>query len=424
MRLRTAAIVGAMAIMASVLPGAAQATGVSFTHGGYAGGTWVTAIGLTVSSDMTAESQVTTPTGAVSQTNSTANVTVNGLLNVNAVSTSVAGSNFGDGSQILSHARTTGISLLNGLIGVQAVDTTAAASGSSTSAPKAATQTTFLGLTIAGKTYPANVPANTTIGIPGIATVILNYSTSKATSTGAVAIGAGLVVRLLEARAGAAAGSQITLNPVYAAVNRPATAVPGAPIGGTAYGSYVHAAVNGVATVESSPTARTTLPASGTNGNTITNSTTNVSVPGVLLLGAVQTEGSGIQSASLSDASETASVTKVSLFNGLITADAIGTTSHVRLVGGSTGTRTNQGSMTFVNLKVAGTVIPLNVAPNTVINVANLGAVTINEQYAINNAYGIRERVIGLHIVLSTARDGLPVGASVEVATSLTAIFG
>lgn len=424
MRLRIFAIACATAIIASVAPGGAQATTLSYTHGGYAGGTWVTAIGLTVSSDMTAESQVTAPAGTASQTNSTTNVTVNGLLNVSAVSTSVAGSGFGDGSQILSHARTTGVSLLSGLIGAQAVDTTASASGSSTSAPKASTQTTFLGLTIAGKTYPANVPANTTIGIPGVATVILNYSTSAASSNGAVAIGAGLVVRLLEARAGAAAGTQIVVNPVYAAVNRPSTAVPGAPVGGTAYGSYAHAAVNGVATVESSPTARTSLPSYGTNGNTITNSTTNVSLPGVLLLGAVQTEGSGIQSASLSDASETASVTNVSLFNGLITADAIGTTSHVRLVGGSTGTRTNQGSMTFVNLKIAGNAIPLNVAPNTTINVANLGAVTVNQQYAINNSQGILERVIGLHIVLSVARAGLPAGASVEVATSATVIYG
>lgn len=423
MRLRTVAIAGAMAIVASVIPGAAQAVGPTFTHGGYAGGTKVTAVGLTVDSDLTAESQVT-GIGDVTQTNQTAGVTINGLVSVGAITTDVTGSNFGDGSKIVSHAHTAGISLLGGAIQATAVDTTGMASGSSTSAPTAGSQTTILGLTIAGKTYPTNLPANTNITIPGVASVVVNYSASAADANGAATIGGGLVVTLLQSRSGAAAGAKIVVDPVFASVTKSSAAVPGAPIGGGAYGSYVHATVNNVAKVESYPTAVNNLPSFGTNGTTISNSTAKVFLSGVLNLGAVATNGSGIQSAALSDAAENASITKLSLFSGLITADAVGTSAHVRLAGGSTGTRTNEGSTTFVNLKIAGKSIPINVAPNTMINVANLGTVTLNEQLAGNNSRGIVERVIGIHIVLNTARAGLPIGANVEIATSVVAIYG
>lgn len=423
MRLRTVAIAGTMAIVASVIPGAAQAVGPTFLHLGYAGGTKVTAVGLTVTSDLTAESQVS-GAGNVSQTNQTANVVVSGLLNVGAVTTSAVGSTFGDGSKVVTHAHTATISLLNGLIRASAIDTTATASGSSTSAPAAGSQTTILGLVIAGKSYPTTFAPNTAITIPGIATVMLNFQASAATADGAATIGGGLVVKLLAARSGAAAGASLVLDPVYAAVNKSPTAGPGAPVGGGAYGSYIHAVVNGVAKVESSPTAPTYIPSYGTYGNTISNSTANVNLIGAMYLGAVSTNGSGIQSLSLSDATETASITKLNLFNGLIMADAIGTTSHTRLLGGPTGTRTREGSLTFVNLRIAGQLIPLNVAPNTTIHVANLGTVTINEQYGGTTSQVILERVIGLHIVLDTSRAGLPVGASVEIATSAAAIYG
>lgn len=422
MKLRTAAIAGALAVVAAMVPGAAQATAPTFSYGGYAGGTQITAVGLTVSSDLTAESQVT-GTGNQSKTNSVAKVNVAGLVAIGGVTTDSTGAPFGDGSAVRTHARTAGVSLLNGLIQVGAIDTVATASASSTSAPTANTTSTFVGLKIAGKSYPVNPAQNTFVTIPGIATVGINFSAAAANSDAAATIGDGLVVTLLQARAGAAAGARILVNPVYASVTKANTNVVGLPIGGFAYGSYVHANVGNQITVESGQTAPNSLPSYGTNGTTITNHTAKAYLAGVLNLGAIETAGNGVQSAALSDAMESAKITGLNLFGGLITATAIGTTAHVRVVGGASGTATSDGALEFVNLRIAGKTIPINVSPNTKISVAGLGVVTVNQQDTLNNAAGIAERVIGLHIVLTVARGGLPIGANVEVATSGVVIY-
>jgi hypothetical protein len=422
MKLRTAAIAGVLAVVAAMAPSAAQATTPTFGYGGYAGGTQVSAVGLTVTSNLTAESEAI-GTGNQAQKNNVANVTVAGLVNVGAVTTDATGSNFGDGSKLVTHARTANVSLLGGAIQAKAIDTTATAYGNTTTAPAASTTSTFLGLKIGGKSYPINVAPNTTIEIPGVAKVVINQSVSASDDTSAVTIGSGLSVTLLQARSGAAAGASIVVNPVYAKVLQSASVNQGAPVGGYAYGSYVNAQVGSSIQVESGQTAFNALPSFGTNGANITNSTAKAYLQGVLNLGAIQTNGSGTQTSALSDALENAKVAGLNLFGGLITAQAIGSTAHVRLTGGFSGTPLTEGSTDFINLKIAGKAIPINVSPNTKINVAGLGLVTINEQQSAVTAKGIAEKVIAIHIVLNTARAGLPVGANVEIATSGAVIF-
>ncbi|MGN6721086.1 MAG: choice-of-anchor P family protein [Marmoricola sp.] len=422
MKLRTAAIAGALAVVATMAPSVAQATTPTFGYGGYAGGTQVSAVGLTVTSDLTAESEVI-GVGNQAQTNNVASVKVTGLVSVGAVKTDATGSNFGDGAKLVTHARTAGVSLLGGAIQAEAIDTTATAFANTTTPPTASTTTTFLGLKIGGKAYPVNVAPNTTVNIPGVAKVVINQTVSAADDTSAVTIGSGLSVTLLQARSGAAAGAQITVNPVYAKVLQSANVNQGAPVGGYAYGSYVNAQVGNAVQVESGQTAMNSLPSFGTNGANITNSTAKAYLQGVLNLGVIQTNGSGIQTSALSDALENAKVAGLNLFNGLITAQAIGSTAHVRLTGGFGGTPLTEGSTDFINLKIAGKPISINVAPNTKINVAGLGLVTINEQQSAVTPKGIAEKVIALHIVLSTARAGLPVGANIEIGTSGVVIF-
>ena len=107
------------------------------------------------------------------------------------------------------------------------------------------------------------------------------------------------------------------------------------------------------------------------------------------------------------------------LSGALISATAIGSTSHVRLDG---GTPVTEGNLQFINLKIAGKVIPVDVAPNTTINVAGLGKVVINEQKE-QRAPGVGHiyRVIALHVTLDTARAGLPVGAEIQIGASRSA---
>jgi len=417
-------LTGGMLAALTALPASASAAAPSFVYGGTAGGTHITALGTTITSETTAYSRLTGYTADSAQ-NQSAEVDVSRLVKVGAVTTEETGDAFGDGSQIVSQAKVAGISLLNGLIKADALQTTATASGSSTSAPVASVSSQLIGLKIAGKKYPANVRQNTRISIAGIATITINYGVVGTTPDGAATIGQALKVTLLRARSGAPAGAEIDINPVYAAVNRYTTSDNGLPVGGSAYGSYVLADVGGSIKVESAPTARLNIPTPGTTGMTLTNTTARVSLPGVIRTGAIDTSGSGIQSTALSQATDSSSIANLNLFNGLITARAITANASTQVRGGTSGTATFDGSLDFVNLRIAGRAIPVNVPANTTINVARLGAVTINEQ-TISNTPGTARvsRVIGLHITLDTARAGLPVGAEVQVAYASAAVYG
>jgi len=74
--------------------------------------------------------------------------------------------------------------------------------------------------------------------------------------------------------------------------------------------------------------------------------------------------------------------------------------------------------MNLVNLVIAGQHIPVNVAPNTLINIAGIAKIYINQQVVQHDRVGI----IGLRVILSTAKYGLPIGADVQVAVATATI--
>jgi hypothetical protein len=102
------------------------------------------------------------------------------------------------------------------------------------------------------------------------------------------------------------------------------------------------------------------------------------------------------------------------VLNGLITADVISAGVVVKKKKKSQRVRTRLGSQ-LLGLTVAGNAIPVNVAPNTRIDLAGVGTLVLNEQ--------VREKwggyVRALHLTLSTAQYGLPVGAEIEVGVAL-----
>jgi hypothetical protein len=72
-----------------------------------------------------------------------------------------------------------------------------------------------------------------------------------------------------------------------------------------------------------------------------------------------------------------------------------------------------------VNVRIGGNLIPVNASPNTVINVAGLGTVTINKQVRTT----VSSTVVAIDIVLGTAQGGLPVGAEIQLAVSSATAF-
>ena len=116
----------------------------------------------------------------------------------------------------------------------------------------------------------------------------------------------------------------------------------------------------------------------GTGGKLYTNSTADVDIPqGLLKIGAIECEISGLSDVGKSDAYAENQIARVNVLGGLITADAIKVKSHVAKT--QTG-HVEEQSLEFVKLKVVGKDIPANVKPNTRINVLGLGRVNINKQ--------------------------------------------
>ena len=103
----------------------------------------------------------------------------------------------------------------------------------------------------------------------------------------------------------------------------------------------------------------------------------------------------------------------ISALGGLITADAIDTTSIARVVDGVASTSV---STTFVNLKVGTLRVPVNVKPNTIIRIPNIATVALNYQLAFtdqaDSAYTIG---IGAYVSLLKPRGSNAIGAELAI---------
>jgi hypothetical protein len=419
--------VGAASVLAASITAvpAQSAAGDTYGFQAFAGGTKITAVGTTVTSDLTAESSIAGQSPA-SDDNKVASVSVFNLAYVGAVQTSTTAVPVGDGFAVTSTARTANVNLLNGLIKVKAIETVATATSDGTSTPTAGVHTRFVDLNIAGKTYPIDLPDNTGITIPGIASVRLNTEISGVKDDSALAMGTGLTVTLLKARGNIAAGAEIQLNPVFAYAF-PTKRGDGAQLGGAGFGAYINADVaDGEINASTGILGGKPMPAAGTGGETLSNTTARVNIPGVLNVGGIESTVTGISSSSISDALVTSKLAGLQLFpsltGALISADAIGSRSHASVTEANGGQV--DGSFQFVHLRIAGKLIPIDVPPNTTIDVAGLGKVTLNEHTSVEVPGFVHGyQVIGLHVVLDTKRAGLPIGAEIQIGTSQALVW-
>jgi hypothetical protein len=382
---------------------------------GYAGGTAVQALGTTVRSDFTSESSVDTNQTGVSQANTAATATVPSVATVGVINTAVKTTDLpGGGAALTTAAQTAGINLFNGAIVAQAITTTDIARVDASNNTSSDINTTFVGLKIAGFKLPVNIPKNFTLTIPNVATVVLNGSFVSAGPAGSgtiMTLGAGLYVSLLKPRGPHPIGTEIFVNPTYGAIGT-VTPVLGATLGGYAYGSKVQASAGHLLRADSGPTAQVSMPSDGTAGKDKVNTTATVSLDQILNLGVVTDTANGVKSDGTNYSTMTTKLANVNLLGGLIKADALTGVAHVEQVPGG-GTKAT-ATTSLVNLVIAGQHIDVNVSPNTVITIANVGKVTIRGQATSPNQALVRV----LDIKISTASYGLPVGAEVEVGTA------
>ncbi|MCW2783627.1 MAG: hypothetical protein JWP74_144 [Marmoricola sp.] len=411
--LSAAALTATAALAATVTPAVAAPS--DWTYSGASGATQINALGTAISSGLTAASDLAGSDVPASHVTAVAAVKVPNLATVGAITSGQAAEADGDGTKITSSVDIANINLLNGVIKADAIHTTSVASANSTGVD-GSTATTFVHLTIGGALIPVDVGPNTKITVPGIATVVLNEtSTAKFVPDASVRTqGMALHVTLLKARAGAPAGAEIKLNPTVAAIV-PSASSTALQVGGFAYGLFAGANVGSAVKVFVQPTGVLSVPPSGTNGLTATSNVAAVKLPNLATLGVVTNSINALTIPGFSEVTDRSETAKVNLLNGLITADAIQVSAHVLKTGPFDS---HDATTNFVNLTIAGKKIPINVAPNTTINVLGIAKIIINQQVTASGY----SQVIGLRIILSTAKFGLPIGADVQVAVANASI--
>ncbi len=402
----------AAVVAASSPAGAGASTPYLFV--GYAGGSLVRAANNTITSDLTAASNLNN-SGLVSDSNSAASVVASTLLTTGGVNTSTVSRAISGGYEVVSESKTAGVSLLNGAITATAIDTVST-SRVVNGTVSGSTNTKFVGLKIAGTKIPVNIPANWAVGIPGLATIIVNYQAEQHDATHVVTYGIGLYVGLLKAQGKNAIGASVLAAPAYSALGPLEVPESGHVTLGKAYGTAVQANVGSLVNVASDPTAPIGLAAGGTKGVTQTSSVAGVNLTSLARVGAVTDSVNGTNTTSQWDAQTSSRVAAINLFNGAIKADAI--TAYAHAHGAPSSATTLAGASRLVNLVIGGKPINLNVAPNTVINLG-LGKITINQQIKTgNNKITVR----ALDIVLGKAGYGLPAGAEVQVAVAIASV--
>jgi hypothetical protein len=415
--IRSKALAGLVAVgtLTAVLAGGSPAgagvsTGYEFV--GWAGGSLVRAANNTITSDLTAASSINNE-GLVADHNSLAAVAIPNLLTTGAVSTHTESTAIDGGYQVVSEARTAGISALGGLITADAIDTISTATVVDGIASHSV-QSTLVNLTVGHTKIPINVKPNTIVRIPGIATVALNYELSFAQANSSYNIGIGAYVSLLKPRGQNAIGAELAISPTYAALGPVVTPPSGHFLYAKAYGTKVTAAVGTLVGIQSDETAPITMAAAGTNGQVETSAIAGVHLDPLATVGAVTDSILGTNTTTAFDGSASSRIGAVNLFNGAIKADVIG--SAARVTGAAPGfAPTITGGSTLVNLVIGGHVIPINTAANTTINLLNIAIITINQQIHPTTRSLI---VRALDIKLTTAAYGFPAGAEIEVAVS------
>lgn len=399
------------------VPSPAHAATTEWYFSANTGATYVKALGGTVSSDLTAASGISGGPDTSSK-NSTAAANVADLLTVGAAETrTTATRNNARDLTVNSYGRVAGVSLLNGLIKIDAVETNINTIAKADGTHTVNGGTKFVGLKIVGVDLPVTIPLNYGVTIPGVAAISLNNVTHASKDGLTATLGWGLAVQLLGEFEGYDVGTTIALNPVNHYLTEVIPATDGPRLGGFAYATKIQANVTNQVKVLSDPTAIVYTPFGGSQGQELVNSTASVKIPGLLTVGAIKSTSTSSRDNATGNAQirNSNATAKLNVLNGLITADAIEVVATGKRTG---GVWTHTEEMNLVNLVIAGNAIPVNVSPNTVIDVAGLGKVEINVRGAVPSS--MINGIVGLRITLDTAKAGLPAGAVVELAFAAT----
>lgn len=413
-RLTTAAAVTVAAALAA-LAVPAQAVQNGWTYAGAAGGTQINALGTTISSGLTASSNLAGSEFPNSQATSVAAVTVPNLVKAGVISTGELAEEIPGGVQMTSRAQVAGLSLLNGAITAEALDTSAVARVVD-GVPVGFAATKVVHLKIGSALVPVDVAPNTKIVIPGVASVVVNESIPQYFANDAYVRvrGSALHVTLLKAQGGAPAGAEIWVSPVMSLLV-PSVQTEARAVSGYAFGVKATTVVGSAVKVLVQPAGQIDVPPYGTGGATIANNVAGVKVPNIATVGAVTTTMNALTIPNFAEVTTTAEIAKVNLLNGLITADAIQVRSHQLRAG---EIYDNEARLNFVHLTIAGKPIAVNIAKNSTLNILGIAKIVINAQDFTLGGNAID----ALRVTLLKPYGNLPIGAVIRVSAAASAV--
>lgn len=394
--------------VAATLP-AAAATPPTFVAAGGSGYASSVAVGSVAKSGKTAYQTMCTTSSTYNQTNDTAKLDLGLTLGyIGAASTTTTSTSPSAARTATVSTDTAATRLLTGLISADTITSGATVKKGSSSYVKTG-GSVFVGLKIAGLPITAKPAPNTTISIPGVATVLLNGQ-STLTQYGDTRLNVtAMKVTLLS-------GNTLGL-PAGTIVIGSSTATLHNPTYNRAYGSAYGTQIDVGGVVKSGPTAAVNLPCGGTAGSTMVNNLVSVSVPGVLSVGTLVDKGTSTDTSTQTAVVTQSTTGAVNVLDGVITADAITTKASAArtssgLTLGSTGTQ-------LVNLKINGKLVTATVEENTGIDIAGVGTLTLRK--TVRNSSSIQ--VYALQLKLNTATAGLLSGTTITVGAAKAGVI-
>jgi hypothetical protein len=375
---------------------------VLFSAGAYGTTAWV---GNTVKVGQTAPVSIGSGCGTaqvgVSQNGTLASVSAAPLVNTGVVDTTGwTTANSSTGSADLYQ-----LNLLGGLITAQEVKSVSTTSiDSSHALHESAAGSKFVDLVVLGSRIQSTPAPNTTIELAGFGRLVLNEQIlSSGSEEGRFTVNMLHLYITTSNVLGLPLGAQVIVSSARSGIEL--VAGPAA-VEAYSYGTSIHSLL-----LNSSPTAPAYVGCRGSDGHLVTTTLVSVNLPHVLYSGTVTDTGKGLVSSAGVSSQSTSKIQGLNLLSGLVSAGVIQASAGVSSSNGESVSLSDSGS--FLNLSIAGhPEIKDNVAPNTQINIANLGTLYLHR--VIEHPNGISVVMVEL-VVNHTNVLGLPLGADIRV---------
>lgn len=300
--------------------------------------------------------------------NTVASVNIPGVAQLGAVDTFTRTGNANGVETSIGGSQIAGASVLNGTIEFGAITSQARAHRQTNGSYTGSVTTEIASLTVLGNEVEITGGPQT-VQVPGVATIVLNSSRVRSTSTGVSSAGTAATIRILET------GAEVRLGEVRAGID--GTGISSFFTGQT-YGSRL--TVGG--TVTSGPTALLNMPCLGSAGAPIQAQISGVNLGTVGSVGAVTSTVSAEQTPRY-QANASNQVAGASLLGGLASLNGISSEVEVwRNADGTLGYETDAG---ITSITVAGLNISVPTVPGGTVSLPGVGTLTFHDIQQINS---------------------------------------